>query len=492
MKRLFALLLVLVMIVGLVACGGKKTDPTDPTTGTNPTNGTQAPTVNDKPFKGKKLQLYGFGSETSYSAFGDEEGAMSGVGSYLWMQRAAIIEWATANEVTIEFKGSFNQNVVLAAMNSGDKPDMFSISNQFPALANYGLAAAFTEAEYNELAKHMNTTKWLDTMMYNGKSSGVLLPWTGFFSVHVNIDLCERYGIKSPVDYFTEGNWNWDTMKKFFEEVTKDVDGDGKTDSYAARSDFTLQGLVPMMTTIQTANGLLTDAIFDKSWAYDYAEFVYTYYHQKATIQKGSQSATVMAGNPLIACQLTDCETYNPLSIFKVLTNGDRTVAVPIPEYTGKDAFQVAKPTQSAMYMASSCDEREAVISLMSYLLECGDKYVSQMSHGALTSTYEGMKGSTEHSKKWMEQFAKGLAEREVTLADYDHFDKNHMAKVRAYNDDPKTVWDCPAGSSTWTGVTDFYRVCTYSDPPATALAAGRETFKTQIATYNDLYVPFK
>ena len=73
MKRFFALFLVLVLIVGLVACGGKKPDTTDPTTGNDPTNGTTAPTVNEKPFKGKKLQLYGYGSQDSYSAFGDEE-----------------------------------------------------------------------------------------------------------------------------------------------------------------------------------------------------------------------------------------------------------------------------------------------------------------------------------------------------------------------------------------------------------------------------------
>jgi hypothetical protein len=141
------------------------------------------------------------------------------------------------------------------------------------------------------------------------------------------------------------------------------------------------------------------------------------------------------------------------------------------------------------MYMASSCDEREAVISLMSYLLECGDKYISQMSHGALTSKYEGMKGTTDISKKWMEQFAKGLAEREETLKTYEHFDKNLLQKIRDYVNDPETIWDCPAASTTWTGVKDFYRVCDYSQPPATALSAGREAFKTAIATYNDLYV---
>jgi hypothetical protein len=260
--------------------------------------------------------------------------------------------------------------------------------------------------------------------------------------------------------------------------------------SVAARSDFTLQGLVPMRTTIETETGKLTDAIFDKSWAFDYADFVYTYYHQKGTIVKGTQSAAVMAGNPLVAVRLTDCELYNPMHVFTVLSNGDKVVATPIPEYKGKDAFQVAKPTQSSMYMAASCDEREAVISLMGYLLQCGIKYCADMSHGGVTSKFEGVKGSTELSKKWLDQFKIGLAEREEALKDLEHFDKAYMAKLQAFAYDAKTIWDCPAGSSTWTGVKDFYRVCTYSDPPATALAAGREAFKTAIETYNNLYVP--
>ena len=68
------------------------------------------------------------------------------------------------------------------------------------------------------ISTHVSHTKWMDLMKYNGKVNGIVLPWTGFFQMNVNIDLCERYGIKSPVDYFKEGNWNWTTMKTFFEE----------------------------------------------------------------------------------------------------------------------------------------------------------------------------------------------------------------------------------------------------------------------------------
>ena len=485
MKRFFALFLVLVLVIGLVACGGKKPDTTDPTTGNDPTTGTPAPTVNEKPFKGKKLQLYGFGSETSYSKFGDVEGAMTGVGNYLWMQRAAIVEWAAINEVTIEFKGSFNQNVLLAAMTSGDKPDMFSVSNQFPAISNYGLTAQFTDAEYNELAKHMQTTGWMDIMTYNGKVNGMLLPWTGFFMCYVNVDLCERYGIESPVDYFMADNWNWETMKTFFNEVTKDTDGDGKPNSQAVSNDFFVQGLIPMWTIEK--DGTLTDQIFDKSFAYDYAEFRYNAQYQNGQVKSGAQSAAVMAGNPLVAMRQTDCEPYNYQHVFSTLSNGDKVIAVPTPAYTGKDAVKNIRITQSAMYMASSCDEREAVISLMSYLLECGDKYISQMSGGSVTSPFTGITGATEHSKAYLDTFNAGVAQRAEDLKTdaYEHYDAAIMAK--AYNYVMKEAdWDI---YRTFVNVKDFTRVCAFSDPPATALSAGRETYKTAIDTYNSLYV---
>ena len=488
MKRFFALFLVLVLVIGLVACGGKKPDTTDPTTGKDPTNGTTAPTVNEKPFKGKKLQLYGFGSETSYSKFGDEEGAMAGEGNYLWMQRAAILEWAAINEVTIEFKGSFNQNVLLAAMASGDKPDMFSVSNQFPALANYGLAAQFTDAEYNELAKHMKHTKWMDMMKYNGKVSGIILPWTGFFMCYVNVDLCERYGIDSPVDYFMADQWNWENMKKFFNEVTKDTDGDGKPNSQAVSNDFFVQGIIP--ETTYKENGELTDEIFDKSYAYDYAEFRYNAQYQNGQVKSGAQSAAIMAGNPLVAMRLTDCEPYNFKHIFSTLSNGDNTIAIPIPTYEGKDAFQFAKVTQSAMYMASSCDEREATISLISYLLECGDKYISMLSGGTVSSSFAGVTGATELSKKWVDQFTKACTEdREAAKAELDHFDAAIMTKLNQRLDDPKTEWKGWSANQC-VDVKDFCRVCTFSDPPATAMSAGREKYKTAIEKYNSLYVP--
>ena len=511
MKRFFALLLVIVLVISMSACGGIRPDyidptasndpaagsvpttPTDPTAasgpaaGNNSLTGTIPTTVVDKPFKGKKLQLYGFGGATSYSAFGDEEGAMYKEGNYLWMQRAAIMEWAAINEVTIEFKGSYNQNVLLTAMQSGENPDMFSVMNQFPVVATYGLSAHFTDAEYNELAKHMKHTQWMDTLKHHGGVNGIVLPWTASYLFYVNIDLCDRYNVKSPVDYFMEDNWNWDTMKQWFEAVTRDLDGDGDFDSVAACSDMFVQGLIPETTFKE--NGDLTDEIFDKSYAYDFAELLYNYQHQKGYIISGSQSPAMMAGSPLVASRLTDGEPYNFKHIFTTLSNGDKVVAIPVPAYEGKDTFQFSRVVQAAMYMASTCDEREAVISLMSYILEAGDKYMSMLSGGVIKSAFTGITGECEHSVKWLNQFAKACSvDRAADLKECKHYDAAIMKKVNEYLNDPKTVL------STWSAnqcinVKDFTRICTFSDPPEIALAAGREAYKTMIEKYNSHYV---
>ena len=498
LKRFFALLLVIVLVIGMSACGGMKPDYTDPTAGNNPTtgnnpatntnspSGTNPPTESDKPFKGKKLQLYGFGGATSYSAFGDEEGAMYKEGNYLWMQRAAIMEWAAINEVTIEFKGSYNQNVLLTAMQSGENPDMFSVMNQFPTVATYGLTAYFTDAEYNELAKHMKHTKWMDMLSYHNGVNGIVLPWTASYVFYVNIDLCDRYSIKSPVDYFMEDSWDWDTMKQWFEAVTRDLDGDGDFDSIAACSDMFVQGLIP--STTYKENGDLTDEIFDKSYAYDFAELLYNYQYQKGYIISGRQSAAVMAGSPLVASRLADGEPYNFKHIFTTLSNGDKVVAIPVPAYEGKDAFHFSSVVQAAMYMASTCDEREAVISLMSYMLEAGDKYMSMLSGGVVKSAFTGITGACEQSRKWLDQFTKACTVDRVTdLKECKHYDAAVMKKLNEYMNDPLTEWSAWSANQC-IGVKDFTRVCIFSDPPEIALAAGREAYKTMIEKHNSHY----
>ena len=188
--------------------------------------------------------------------------------------------------------------------------------------------------------------------------------------------------------------------------------------------------------------------------------------------------------NPLFAMQFSDCEPYNFKHIFNTLSNGDNTIAIPVPVYEGKDAFQMAKVTQSAMYMASSCDEREAATDLLCFILQCGYKYLEDFSLGYLETEYEGILGLTEYSKEWKTRFEKVCQTRaedfEEIPFEEDFFDK---------------MWESFEGmkwniSKNYTGVT---RLANYKEvgtmPPASAIAAVKAKIEATLTKYNDLYI---
>ena len=151
MKKLLALVLVLCLVVGLVAC----TKPAEQ----NPTTPTTTPTTGETSFKGKTLQIWGNGTETSYTNFDS-----FGKGNYIWMMRAAIDEWAHINGVTIKYAGSYNQNAILSAMASGEKPDIIFQTENFPVVANYGIVSAWTDEEYKTLTEIAGNSKYMDML----------------------------------------------------------------------------------------------------------------------------------------------------------------------------------------------------------------------------------------------------------------------------------------------------------------------------------------
>ena len=113
---------------------------------------TKATTAVNSKFKGKTLQIYGMGNDESYQDLQvmiDNESTKI----YPYIERAAIVEWAELNGVTIDFKGSYDQNTVMSAINAGEKPDVISHTNVFPGISNNGLTAAFTNAEYKQIGR---------------------------------------------------------------------------------------------------------------------------------------------------------------------------------------------------------------------------------------------------------------------------------------------------------------------------------------------------
>ena len=112
MKKIIALLLALVMVMGLVACGETTTETTAPVVTTAPAAGNDEPVVEAKKYEGVELTMW------SMWTAGEAQAQV--------IQAAAeAFEADTGAHVTIEWKGRDVNTLLSAALESGEKLDIF-------------------------------------------------------------------------------------------------------------------------------------------------------------------------------------------------------------------------------------------------------------------------------------------------------------------------------------------------------------------------------
>jgi len=460
MKRLFALLLAVIMVFSLVACGKKDTtgdgdknadgsattapdankpgadadkpgnnyadefatytyagpdggnfDVTDLDTGTGIASTSKDITdnndlINPEKFSGKKLQIYGY-SSASY-----EDLDNMGKGSFIWMVRAAADEWAHLNGVELDYVAGYDQNVILGDIHAGGKPDLLLYCNKFPLPALTGITRAFTQEEYDALSKTVGSY-YLDMCNYKGESYGVVVPWSGGSMCYYNKTVFENAGVKSPGEYFMEDNWNWDTFEECITDITQDTDGDGVIDIYG--SGCTMFLIPQPMFRKLNSDGRLESTMRDSEEFMRYLEIYYrSCVETKAT---GKYAAAYIATTPRPAISIGDGEWYNFEHMNQELVNGDIIEAIPAPKFTN-DADQYYQHTIVYSSMLSSCDEPEATVSLINYILRVGMRYISDFSLGLYKCNYEGIRGASPYSFGWKKQFEQVVADREAKFAE--------------------------------------------------------------------------
>ena len=186
------------------------TAPTEPV----PTVATVAPGS----LAGKTLVIYGLGVSDPQA---DYRGSHYDK-AYKRMMRTAADEWAAMNGVTIRYMGSYDQNTVLAACGgAGDACDLIIPYNNMGSLLEIGLASPFTDAEYNTLAAITGDSRYLDILVRQGESYGMVLPWAGNMMVYFNQSMFAKYGVKSPLEYYNEGAWTWENFAKCMTEISR-------------------------------------------------------------------------------------------------------------------------------------------------------------------------------------------------------------------------------------------------------------------------------
>ena len=423
-------------------------------------------------FAGKTLQVYGF-SSAQYDYIED-----MGKGNYIWMVRAAIDEWSALNKVSIVFEGDYDQNSILGAINSGAKPDVMLDCNRFPLVANTGLLRAFTDAEYKQLADTCGEM-YLDMLKIGDKSYGVNMPWSGNSLFYYNETMFQDYGVKTPTEYYKEGTWNWDNMMKCLEEITKDLDGDGEFDTYGSGAANT-QRLILCHEYNLLADGTLTHNI-DSQMYRDYLDMMWEGESSKVL---GAYSDCNIATSPRPGTHIGDAEWYNFEHLYQEIANGDIIKTIMIPTYTGEYKNEIMQFTPAFMGIFTTCDENEAALSLLTYILRVGMRYMSEYSCGLYGCGYEGIRGVTEYSLGWRTNFQDICEERKENF-DALGEDWDQKAWDMMYED----ILECDAKIPWWfPNVGNGESTDTSQMPPASKQPIIKAETDAFCEAYNNLY----
>lgn len=467
MKKLLAVLMVLCIVLGLAACT-KPVDPKDTTA------------ANEKPYKGKTIEIWGHSSDT----YKDIENKMTGVGNYIWMIRAAIDEWAYENECTVVYKQGYDANAFMAAVNQGAHPDLVYLSwNQWPMPAAIGATQALPDDVAKDLAE-MCGENWLAVSNFKGKPQGLTYPWTGNYMMYYDKTVFENYGLKTPKELFMEDNWNFETFIKACKDVTKDTNGDGKVDTVG----FAATGLREWVPTVVTdpQTGKLSSYVTTEL-GMDILNLQYTLYTlDKSCVTSGSPQKD---GNPQVVMAIQDCEPYNYKHMFTM--RGDHEIeVVPAPIHKKGDTEWTTMYTRAGLYLSSGSDDVEASCDLLKFLCRVGMRYMADLSVGLYKCDFEGIKGTSPYSKIWKEKFDAGCQERVTELAALgDRYDQTYQDKMYAHLLAGRAItYELYEGFNEWTflGGTEGHG---RKLPPASSAVLIEDMLQKQIEKYNSLYM---
>ncbi|MBO5197126.1 MAG: extracellular solute-binding protein [Lachnospiraceae bacterium] len=493
-KRLLALLLVGCMSASLLACGAKNEEQTTSSSTTQSTTaGTTAATTEaataattepeeTNPFKGKEITIFKSDPETVHSNLQGWD--------YTHGEQLTIDEWLLENEVTANYLvASSDLSAMMAAVNSKNGPDLMSTNTNFPNIANIGLVQPIDEY-YDELAEICGT-EYLDLMTYQGHCYGVCMPLAGTRLFQYNKTLFENMGVKTPREYFEEGNWTWETLMKCAEEITRDTDGDGVNDIVGISTD-SLGQLVAMFNPIEEGEDGKLKAVLDSEKNRTFIEMVYKGVNETGAIVPAGTEGLGSYKNPdsaiypamgamnLWAHSLNDC--------YSELSNGDILESVPLPKYSADEEY-ITQIHYIYWVIPSSCDDMDMTISLLKEIIKFNLADMEQMSDGNIPSEFEGLKGTTEYSEEWIQLREAFINDSNEATKARPGYDAEYIASVQQALYGGTMVMDRIYNGVTRNILIDGKYKNLYLLPPASSIAELQAVLQGECDTYNSKYV---
>jgi len=142
------------------------------------------------------------------------------------------------------FVGDYGYKLQLALI-SGTVADIILMDDElFPAYAIRGYLedlGPYMERDAEELRLEEFLPTSIESFNYRGFQGA--LPWDGnTVLVFYNKDLFDAEGIPYP-----DRDWTWSDFRDYAKRLTKDLDGDGRTDQYGTNFQFEFMGFEPLL-----------------------------------------------------------------------------------------------------------------------------------------------------------------------------------------------------------------------------------------------------
>jgi len=210
--KLMCAALSILMVVSLSACKGDKKTSGKSEAGSN---------VDMSKYKGANIVMF---------CAADGEDTIKGV-----LEEAGK-KWEedTGGKVTYIMNSDWNQRYtrLTTLIATGEQLDTYGSTVQdCPNLPFKGLFLPVDE--YVEETDYISEYLSKEAYTYNGKVYGFAQKCRSVPIVLLyNKTMFENNGVKTPLEYYEEGNWNWNTFRDLAKEMTMDLDNDGKTDQY--------------------------------------------------------------------------------------------------------------------------------------------------------------------------------------------------------------------------------------------------------------------
>lgn len=226
-KRIIPAIITISMLAVLAACGEEKVNPNKPSSsGDKSGTGSNSAIVYNKP----SSTIGANGKDYSdYDPYADIEKYRGKTVKFAtWIDHSAtegavpIASFEKKYGIKVELVYCSQSNYLselLALIESGNSPDIFVENGDFPATLQVAQDFSCTGIDLNE---PIWSQQYIKANRVGSKIYGVNTvnsPWNSAYLCFYNRDLMEENGIKTPTEYYEEGNWTWETMTTVMQQV---------------------------------------------------------------------------------------------------------------------------------------------------------------------------------------------------------------------------------------------------------------------------------